>query len=302
MTLLHFKLVGEPSELSHSHERSWMMLIMCVPETSTLGIDLSQDWTNASLALVSTLKPSDVPALDFPSLWWDQEQRRALLFCGGVTFPFAGGANSRPSPEAIWSFTPDGKGSGAWNEVLGPAASKPFPPNIIRPSEGASASNGSHAYYIGGFADPYTTTKITSGSQIPVPGLLSFDLDGLSITNTSDGGYFATQDPIHHAVPGAMLDVTSFGTDGLLVLLGGGNTVGSKAPITNPSFNNITIYDKANQKWYSQAATGTIPESRIFFCAVGVQSPDKSTYEMYVNSYSSSIFCSVWDIEMLSES
>lgn len=80
-----------------------------------------------------------------------------------------------------------------------------------------------------------------------MPGLLSFDLDGLSVTNTSDGGYFATQDPIHHAVPGAMLDVPSFGTDGLLVLLGGRNTIGSKAPITNPSFNNITIYDKANQ-------------------------------------------------------
>lgn len=97
MTLLHFKPVCEPSELSHSHEHSWMMLIMCVQETSTLGIDLSQDWTNASLAVVSTLKPSDVPALDFQSLWWDQEQRRALLFCGGVTFPFSGGANSRPS-------------------------------------------------------------------------------------------------------------------------------------------------------------------------------------------------------------
>ena len=84
----------------------------------------------------------------------------------------------------------------------------------------------------------------------------SHDFSTLSLTNSSDGGFFASQYQNDSAIfdPGSMISVPSFGVDGILVLLGGSGC--SSVPFgTNHcesgvgSFNNMTIYDLHTQSW-----------------------------------------------------
>ena len=166
--------------------------------------------------------------------------------------------------ESIWAFTPDGKGAGNWREVLGPTGAKPFPSDILRPSSGAVASNGSHGYYLGGWVKRATSPLSSEDSKELVPGLLTLKFTDLTITNTSDGVYEY----------GRMVDVPSYGTSGVLILLSKGTW-----PHLLP-FNSISIYDKTEQKWYSQLASGAIPDPRIAYCIVGIRGIESDTFEM----------------------
>ena len=177
-------------------------------------------------------------------------------------------------PESIWGFSPDNMGSGTWKEVLGPT-SLPFPPNIIRPALANSATDDKKGYFLGGFTSLGTSPEVSLDYGVirPAPGLLSFNFETLSLVNSSDGGYFAsdyTNNPARN--PGSMVQAPPFGVDGVLIIMGGFYPKGS--------FNNITIYDTHTGTWYSQKASGDIPVPRTRFCAVGVQENGNSTYEM----------------------
>ena len=58
---------------------------------------------------------------------------------------------------------------------------------------------------------------------------------------------------------GKMVNIPKFGTKGIIILLGEGN------PSQAISYIEVTIYDKTEQKWYSQLASGTLPEPRSEF-------------------------------------
>lgn len=66
--------------------------------------------------------------------------------------------------------------------------------------------------------------------------------------------------------------------EGIVVLLGGivfeTQTMRSMAE--------IVVFDPATQQWYSQTATGDIPDVRRKICITGAQGTNTSTYEMYV--------------------
>ena len=192
--------------------------------------------------------------------------------------------------ESIWRFEPDGSGTGNWTEALGPTSSTTLPPDFINPAGGASGYDGGHGYHIGGFASSLSTRTfhdLPFDTLRQEPGLLTFDFETLSLSNTTDGGYFASQYHESNLVfdPGKMIVVPSFGADGIIILLGGSGSA-STGHQFEPGvgvFNNITIYDIRTQAWLWQNATsvtGSPPLPRGFFCAVGVQGGDNSTYEM----------------------
>lgn len=179
-------------------------------------------------------------------------------------------------PASIWGFTPDGQGRGEWAEVIGPTSEKPFPSSIIMAAAGVSAYDDSNGYYLGGFVDWATSPEVhMAGSSIAtVPGLLTYIFDSSAITNTSDGQYQGIFSPDKSWVgPAVMLNVPVYGTDGILVLMGG-----------TEDFHNITIFDKHAHSWLSQTAAGNIPAPRSLFCAVGIQATGYS-YEMCVNIF-----------------
>ena len=247
-------------------------------ENVTLSLDLSTDWTNTSLNLISTSRPDSTKAMSFQSLWWSEKNN--MIYCfGGERRPFG------PTlPESIWGFKPDGQGGGGWTEQVGPNTAIPFPPQIIRPADGASAFDDDGAYYVGGFASQGTTNAVNLGWGItrPVPGLLTFDFSSQTLTNSSnDGGYFSSLYREDQSLrSGSLLNVPPFGNKGILLAIGGGDVIGRQS-----DFNNVTVFDKDGQNWYSQTASGDIPDPKMLFCAVGAQGGDNSTYEVYASVF-----------------
>ena len=241
-------------------------------ENRTIAIDLSRDWTNSSLTLISTARPTQAPSLSNSALWWDSATNAVTCYGGSND----GWAITR----SIWQFSGSENGSVDWSEALGPTGLRPYPSNIIRAAAGAFTNDARNGYYIGGVESVSTTdTGVPYGSFLPVPGLLEFNYDGKTLNNLSDGGFCASQHPDNSVwvPPGAMVNVDIFGTAGVLILLGGDGAF----------FNNITIYDRDKRVWYSQFAGGQIPDPRCTFCTVGAQSSDNTTYEMYAISESS---------------
>lgn len=235
-------------------------------ENNTYGLDLSKDWTNATLKMIQTERPSDSPPLDDEVLWYDNKHNTIYCFGGFKSFATKALDDLKAPPDSIWGFKPDGEGSGTWHQVLGPI-SKPFPSDIHRITYGMSASDGSRAYYLGGFGS-WVTSPGMPQSGISPPGLLMFDFETLTITNSSDDGYIPSQ------TPGAMINIPIYGENGVLAILP------KFDERKNVGFNNITFYDKKNKKRYTQVASGDIPEPRSNFCAVGIEGDEKPYFEM----------------------
>lgn len=215
--------------------------------------------------MIQTERPSDSPSLDDESLWYGSKDNTVYCFGGLRSFATPALNSLDPPPDSIWGFKPNGDGSAAWYQVLGPI-STPFPSGIHRIASGVSAHDASKAYYLGGFGSWETSLGLRQ-NRWSSPGLLIFDFDNLTLANSSDD-YISSQSP------GAMIDVPMYGDDGVLVILP--NAIGGQ----NVGFNNITLYDKKFMKRYSQVASGDIPQLRTGFCAVGIQGDEAPFYEM----------------------
>ena len=253
---------------------------------------------NSTVELVRTARPNNSVPLNFETLWWSRTQDTIYQIGGELSH--ANGTTTTNSdynvanvpPESIWQFNPSGNGSGNWTQALGPIGRAPYPPGFINTAHGASANNDAYGYYIGGYASQGTTRvfgDLGFATFREEPGLLTFSFDTLHLTNTSDGGYFASQYHNDSAIfdAGNMIFIPSFGIDGVLVLLGGSgysnSLFGSRFEPGVGSFNNITLYDIHTGSWLWQtatSATGELPMPRGSFCAIGIQGGDNSTFEM----------------------
>lgn len=237
-------------------------------ENITSGLDLSKDWTNSSVTLIRTVRPSDSIALNSESLWHDE--KHDIIYCFGGDINGEGGLTV--PHDSIWGFKPNGGGGGAWSEVLGPTSATPFPHNIHRISTGTSAYDGRSAYYLGGFASSDTSIFFPFG-RFQSSGLLTFDFDTLLMTNSSGGDYTNAVWGGSLINRGAMLNIPTFNDNNLLIILARGSD-------PDFAFNNVTLFDKKNQNWYSQLTSGDIPDPRSNFCAVGIQEEGTLNFEM----------------------
>ncbi|KAL8836644.1 MAG: hypothetical protein Q9176_006157 [Flavoplaca citrina] len=234
--------------------------------SSILSIDLSQDWLNSTVVLQSTDKPPEAPQLSLSSLWWDERDK---LFYSGVTGRTSFFDSPEPPPLSLWSFEPDGTGSGTWAEVI-PAGDAAWE-NLTRTTDGYQASNGNTAFVLGGLTSSRTSPETEELSEeILQPGLLQFDMRTRRFTNSSATDFNANGT----GAQGHMHFVPSFGPNGLFLVLGGENSSDYKY-----SFDNISVYDAATKQWYNQTATGNVPRGRREFCVAGVNSTE-GTYEM----------------------
>ena len=228
--------------------------------------------------MIQTERPSDAPALNIEALWYNNKKSTIYCFGGARSFATPALNDLKSPPDSIWGFRLNGEGSGVWYQVLGPV-STPFPSDIRRVTGGTSASDGSSAYYIGGW-NSYETSPDLQNFRSPIRGLLIFDFGTLTMTNSSDDSYLASQTfrpTIYgpaYTTGGSMINIPTYGDNGILLVLpdSGHNP--------NVGFNNITFYDKKTKKWYSQAASGDIPQIRSEFCAVGIEGDEKHYFEM----------------------
>ena len=243
------------------------MLTFGVTASTLLSIDLSQNWTNATVVFQSTPKPNGVPNLDDPSLWYhDQENILYAGFTGTNT-----SINSEPRdlpPLSLWTFRPDGAGNGAWGEIID--AHSPVWDSLTRPRYPLQAHGSNNAWILGG--------NILQGeSPIPIgENMIKFNIGSRTFKNSTVHCCNAS----NGIAGGAMQYVPSFGPEGLFVIMGGvnGDTYGGHAHYLI-DFTTLSVFDPAKQEWWNQTTTGSEPSPRIQFCTAGINSTN-GTYEM----------------------
>lgn len=275
-----------------------VLMASAVTDNRTWIIDLSESWTNASVQPASVIRAREQPRLMYESLWYDPTTESVYSF--GGEWNRDGGAvvsseSTAPLEDSIWQFTLNKyHSSGEWSEALGPQGTKrPFPSDISSSIHGATASDGRQAYYLGARTSNYSTNKAGNTTLHSLPGLITFDFATATLENsTNDGSYFAstlgeisTEITASSAEAGLMTYIPSFGTEGILVTVGG-LEVDDGGQIKQWA-NNVTIYDPSKRLWHYQRATGDIPKMRQYlwyrgYCAFGAYDSSLSTYDMYV--------------------
>ena len=219
----------------------------------------------------SNSKPSGVPNVNSPTLWYDQNT--SLIYSGFAGWNSTFGDRPNLPPLSLWSFKPDRTGDGIWNEVID--SSSPVWRGVLRPAEPLAASSPSTALLLGGTDEPYES----SSSENLLRGMVQFDIQNQSFTNVTANCCNAT----NGVYRGAMQYVPSFGPEGVFIAMGGINGDGllnsSSRSYKFVPFSSVSVYDPAAKVWLNQTTTGTPPSPRIEFCTAGVISTNQ-TYEM----------------------
>ena len=211
-------------------------------------------------------KPTGVPSLNHPSLWYNEQE--GVLYTGfaGATSSFG---NSPPlPPQSLWSFEPDGTGSGSWKQVTSSDASTLS--GITQPVEGLTAYGPESAWYLGGYP---AQDEYWSPDQQWLPGMVEFDMTSKSFTNLSAAEYNINGTVIR----GAMHYVPSFGQRGMILVMGGITLPYNKDGLVD--FETVSVYDPAKKEWFNQTTTGPAPSPREQHCVAGINSTN-NTYEM----------------------
>ncbi|KAK1778172.1 hypothetical protein QBC45DRAFT_414666 [Copromyces sp. CBS 386.78] len=239
---------------------------------SLLSIDLSKDWTSDSVRFDSTSKPIGAANLAGAGIWVDETE--GVLYTGfaGVKSKFGDNANQ---PQGLWSFKPDGKGGGTWQN-LNSTADKTFTEKP-RPFKGKTASGNGVGYFLGGFNG--WGTNESNFREGPVSGLLAYDFASKKATNTSVS-IASTQGSEQF---GSMLYVPNFGKKGILVSAGGfiGGMKTDEDDDKLVSMDTARIFDIDSNAWFEQSTSGTSPAPRQEYCMAGVAS-DNQTYEILI--------------------
>lgn len=242
--------------------------------TTTLSIDLSTSWTNSSVTINSFSKPDGVPNLDDGSLWYSAKDNALIAGFSGAAPRF----NTPAAPAlGLWSFKLDGTGGGTWSADAGGAAAVRSA-SLTRPYQGLSAYGGDIALTLGGYENDRTRPpNVNFTVNLPVPGLVTYNMSTDTFTNSSAAGYRRNGT----AERGVLHYVPAFGPKGVFVVLSGDtsdlqdyNAASNIQPLSK-----VTVYDPSTGSFYNQTTTGNIPNGRIEFCAAGASSTN-GTYEM----------------------
>ncbi|KAI1421022.1 hypothetical protein F5Y12DRAFT_67382 [Xylaria sp. FL1777] len=237
---------------------------------TTWSINMTESWTNDTVQLRSI--PKAAPLLS-KQIHWTDPSAESLYTWGGFTSD-----GSSPS-QALWRFSPDGSGGGAWAQVtqrdyLDFSRLKGTFGSAFTQAEGVGysfggavmkSSDGSVAKSIPGYA---------------TPGLVSYNFqtgvwDNTTVTMASYGGYGTSLNARAEYVP--------FGPNGLLMLLGGAETPvdATNDTIVEILWNRISMVDPVTKKWHTQTTSGTKPPTIESHCSVGVPGPN-GTYEIFI--------------------
>ena len=244
------------------------------PTNVTLAIDLSKSWAPSSIDIQVYSKTNGPPSLNYGKLWASADGKSFYAY-GGV--PGLAPNNHPPNPpNSLWQFS-----DGGWTEVTQPNGN--LFPSLTRPAVSLAASGNGVGYMLGGYDSLHNVTFDPNRPWTPVPGILSYNMTTGAWTNSSATGFSQAGT----AFVGALEFVPIFGSNGLLIAMGGETSSSSgwwDVGQNLNSFANISVYDPSTQTWYWQNATGytgpgDIPGGSSMFCYAGVQSSE-TTYEM----------------------
>lgn len=203
---------------------------------------------------------------NFQSLFYDTKRQRINTFGGELSLL------TTDEPDlAIWSFRPNGNGSGTWARN-GTSNDPPFGQGITRNFGAASTNHNGQYYSLGGYTSPHTSPQtVNTQGFIPTPGIVNYNSTTSAWSNNTD---INGPSPLG-TLEWATLEAVPLGPNGLLAVIGGDTSdLNTYVPAQNRrSMTTISLYDPVTKRWYQQATTGTPPSQRSRFCTVGVRDP-----------------------------
>ncbi|KAK4169165.1 hypothetical protein QBC43DRAFT_284419 [Cladorrhinum sp. PSN259] len=230
-----------------------------------VSIDLRKDWTNESVTLRSSPKPTNVLSLKNGGIWVGHNKGVLYTDFSGTESTFG---DNIIYLQGLWSFTPDGSGGGSW-ENLNKTANPSFV-DLPRPYINQVASGNGLGFFLKRFVGN-DTSKYTTLSSLTTYNLGSHELTNLTVTGVSNRGLDQM---------GGMIFVPNFGNQGILVNMGGDQD-GRVEADDLVSFRRVQVYDPEKQRWFEQKTTGEIPQPRKGFCIASAPSANH-TYEILV--------------------
>ena len=204
-------------------------------------------------------KNTTVPSVHGGTLWADTVNKRFYLF-GGEYY------QQPPSQQfTLWSYDTI---YDTWESFGSPPQ-----PGLAAISYGAGVSipERGEGYYYGGWKSKNTVPGWT-GPPVAMAGLVKYSMDSNHMSNNTG------PDKIGRA-EGAMVFIP-IGDGGMLVYFGGVQDLHGNGTVVGQPMDKILLYDVLSSKWYTQNATGTVPQMRRRFCAGATWAPDQSSYNM----------------------
>ncbi|KAI9706253.1 MAG: hypothetical protein M1820_004828 [Bogoriella megaspora] len=138
---------------------------------------------------------------------------------------------------------------------------------------GTTVEERGEGYYFGGWLNDQTVPG-WDGPPIATSNLIRYDMGSNTFTNNTgpDGPGRAE---------GALVFLPA-SDKGLLVYFGGVQDPYKNGTTVGANMSEILVYDLASEKWYTQNATGDVPDMRGKFCAGATWPEDRSSYNIYL--------------------
>jgi hypothetical protein len=229
------------------------------PDPFLLYNDLSLVSSEGEPPLYANLsKNGSIPDLVGGTLWADSVNKRFYLF-GGEYYQTPASDYKLLSYDAIYN---------KWDSFGAPSISI----SGVAWGAGVSISERGEGYYFGGWTSNATTPGYT-GDPVATNSLLKYDMDTNVWTKNLGPDTMLRAEGVMVYIPAS--------DRGLLIYFGGILQTNSSDPMVGSPMSNIYIYDLASSKWYTQNATGDVPEMRRRFCAGATWAEDQSSYNMY---------------------
>ncbi|GAP92145.2 putative kelch repeat protein [Rosellinia necatrix] len=237
----------------------------------TLSIPLRSSWTTESVTWKSNKKAAPVTLSG--SLWSYQD---TLVSWGGT-----GSYGEWPVRKSPWQFVVDGNGGGEWS-IVDPSNRDVFI-GITRTSNAAAATCNGRGLAVGGWAGPSTDPDFRDaafGSTIPIPGLITYDMQTKTWANESAVGLnqFGT------SILGSGVCLEEIGGAGVFFVIGGDVATHYSWREDGSgliSLREIHFWDVDKKRWHSQLTTGETPPPRDRHC-LGSARGLNNTYEIYL--------------------
>ncbi|KAI4700013.1 hypothetical protein J4E81_004047 [Alternaria sp. BMP 2799] len=146
-------------------------------------------------------------------------------------------------------------------------------PQRVSYGAGTQVESRGLGFYFGGWLSNKTTPGWT-GPPMATTGLMRFDMSTGDLQNTTG------PDDIGRAE--GQLVFLPVSDSGVLVYFGGIEDSYRNGSFDAANMSTIHVYDMASSKWYTQTASGDIPDTRRQFCADVTWPDDQSSFNIYL--------------------
>ncbi|KAL3305899.1 cell wall anchored protein [Colletotrichum asianum] len=226
--------------------------------------DLSKSAPNVGMPplFANLSKNGTIPNTNGGGLWADGVNKRLYLF---------GGEHNAepPSPFNLWSYDII---NNYWTSYGTPRSGIPI--SKVSYGAGVSVDTRGEAYYYGGWLSNASVAGWGTGPPVATNGLVKYTMDTNSWSNNTGPDNVRRAEGSLHYIPA--------GGGGMLVYFGGIQDFNTNGTGEGQPMDTIFMYDILSSRWYTQKATGQIPEMRRRFCAGVTWSADQSSYNIYM--------------------